>query len=112
MPKKLLLLIRNYGTDTLSKYSRDLCGKPGYGYRNRSEPAPKDSLQYTFTKTVDMSVYQAYQIKAWVSDPTDNYHNNDSSANYTIQTTPVINQYPYLEGFENNNGYWYYERTE
>ncbi len=54
-----------------------------------------------------MSAYQAYNIKTWVSNPTDNYQNNDSSGDYTIQTTPLINQYPYLEGFENNNGYWY-----
>ncbi len=54
-----------------------------------------------------MSVYQTYHIKAWVSNPTDNYRNNDSSSDYTIQTTPLISQYPYLEGFENNDGYWY-----
>ncbi len=54
-----------------------------------------------------MSAYQTYHIKTWVSNPTDNYHNNDSSSDYTIQTTPLIHQYPYLEGFENNNGYWF-----
>ena len=54
-----------------------------------------------------MSAYQVYHIKTWVSSATDNYRNNDSSADYAIQTTPLINQYPYLEGFENNNGYWY-----
>ena len=34
---------------------------------------PKDSLQYSFSKTVDMSAYQTYHIKTWVSNPTDNY---------------------------------------
>ncbi len=69
--------------------------------------APEDSLLYTFTRTADMSVYQTYHIKTWVNSATDNYRNNGSSADYVIQTTPLISQYPYLEGFENNNGYWY-----
>ena len=25
----------------------------------------------------------------------------------SFQTTPVISSFPYLEGFESNNGYWY-----
>ena len=59
-----------------------------------------------------MSAYQTYHIKTWVSSPTDNYRNNDSSADYNIQTTPLISQYPYLEGFENNNGYWFTQWSE
>ena len=54
-----------------------------------------------------MSAYQTYHIKTWVSNPSDNYRNNDSSGDYTIQTTPIVSQFPYLEGFENNNGYWF-----
>ncbi|HXB29157.1 MAG TPA: T9SS type A sorting domain-containing protein, partial [Puia sp.] len=101
------VLIRNYGTDTLLNIPVTYAINQDTVTEIVASLPPKDSLQYSFTKTVDMSVYQAYYIKAWVSDPMDNYHNNDSSVNYTIQTTPLINQYPYLEGFENNNGYWY-----
>ena len=35
------------------------------------------------------------------------YNKNDSLQNIGFQTTPVISAYPYLEGFENTNGYWY-----
>ncbi len=101
------VLIRNYGTDTLVNIPVTYAINQDTVTEIVASLPPKDSLQYTFTKTADMSAYQTYNIKAWVSAPTDNYHNNDSSANYTIQTTPLINQYPYLEGFENNNGYWY-----
>ncbi|HEV3223482.1 MAG TPA: S8 family serine peptidase [Puia sp.] len=101
------VLIRNYGTDTLVNIPVTYAINQDTVTEIVAILPPKDSLQYTFTKTVDMSVYQAYHIKTWVSNPTDNYHNNDSSGDYTIQTTPLINQYPYLEGFENNNGYWY-----
>ena len=101
------VLIRNYGTDTLLNIPVTYAVNQDTVTEIVASLPPKDSVQYSFSKTVDMSVYQAYNIKAWVSDPSDNYHNNDSSGNYTIQTTPLINQFPYLEGFENNNGYWY-----
>ena len=99
--------IKNYGTDTV----RDIPVTYAINQDTVTEIvpvlAPRDSIKYNFTKTADMSVYQAYHIKTWVSSPGDNYMNNDSSSDYTIQTTPLINQYPYLEGFETNNGYWF-----
>jgi hypothetical protein len=105
--EKISVLVRNYGTtgqvnipvtyvvnqDTVTEIIPSL--------------GPKDSLVYTFVTPVDMSSYQAYHIKTWISNATDNYRNNDSSADYTVQTVPLISQYPYLEGFENNDGYWY-----
>jgi hypothetical protein len=105
--ENVTVVIKNYGTDTILNIPVTYAINQDTVTETVAFLAPKDSLQYTFIKTVDMSVYQSYHIKTWVSSPTDNYHNNDSSADYTIQTTPVINQYPYLEGFENNNGYWY-----
>ncbi len=101
------ILIRNYGTDTLLDIPVTYAINQDTITETIPVLLPKDSLQYSFSKTVDMSAYQSYHIKTWVSNPTDNYRNNDSSGDYTIQTTPLINQYPYLEGFENNNGYWY-----
>jgi Subtilase family/Secretion system C-terminal sorting domain len=101
------VFIRNYGTDTLLNIPVTYAINQDTVTETVPILLPKDSLQYSFSKTVDMSAYQSYNIKAWVSNPTDNYRNNDSSGDYTIQTTPLINQYPYLEGFESNNGYWY-----
>jgi Subtilase family/Secretion system C-terminal sorting domain len=105
--EKITILIRNYGTAPLVNIPVTYVINQDTVTEIVPLLAPKDSLLYTFIKTEDMSAYQAYHINAWVSNPSDNYRNNDSSRNYVIQTTPVINQFPYLEGFENNNGYWY-----
>lgn len=105
--EKITVQIKNFGTDTLMNIPVSYAINLDTVTEIIPLLAPKDSLQYTFNKTADLSVYQTYHIKTWVSNPTDNYRNNDSSSDYTIQTTPLINQYPYLEGFENNNGYWY-----
>jgi hypothetical protein len=66
-----------------------------------------DSITYTFTQTADLSAYQAYSITAWVHYPGDTYPANDTLSTVNFQTVPLISTFPYLEGFENNNGYWY-----
>ena len=66
-----------------------------------------DSVIYNFTKTADLSAWQSYSIRTWVHYPGDTYSANDTLSPINIQTTPVISSFPYLEGFENNNGYWY-----
>ncbi len=73
--------------------------------------AAKDSLIYSFTQTADMSAFQNYNLSAWVSYPGDNYHANDSLLNINFQTSPLINSYPYLQGFENDNGNWFTNGT-
>lgn len=66
-----------------------------------------DSLVYTFTHTVDLSAYQNYSITAWVHSAGDNYSGNDTLPMVNLHTTPLIAQYPYLEGFESSDGHWY-----
>ena len=105
--EQITVLIRNYGTVPQMNFPVTYVVNQDTVTEMIALLPAKDSLQYTFMKTVDMSAFQTYHIKTWVSNPTDNYRNNDSSSDYTIQTSPLINQYPYLEGFENNNGYWY-----
>ncbi len=105
--EKITVLVRNYGTDSAFNIPVTYIVNTDTVTEIIPLLIPKDSLQYSFSKTADLSAYQSYHIKAWVSSPTDNYRNNDSSSDYYLQTTPQINVYPYLEGFENNNGYWY-----
>ena len=69
--------------------------------------AAKDSVIYTFTQKADLSAYQNYNLNFWVSYAGDTYHSNDSLLNINFNTTPIISTYPYLEGFESSNGYWY-----
>jgi hypothetical protein len=105
--EQISVLIRNHSTDTLLNIPVTYAVNQDTVTEIIDSLYPQDSLQYTFKQTVDMSVYQNYHIRAWVSSATDNYRNNDSSSDYSVQTTPLVTQYPYLEGFENNNGYWY-----
>src|SRR5258708_6296762 len=69
--------------------------------------AASDSIIYTFTQPADLSAYQHYTLNAWVSYGADSNPSNDSLPGIGFQTAPVISGFPYLEGFENNNGYWY-----
>ena len=66
-----------------------------------------DSVVYTFTHKADLSAYQAYTLTAWVSNTGDTYQRNDTLPPVKFQTAPVISSFPYLEGFENSNGYWF-----
>ena len=66
-----------------------------------------DSIVYSFSHTADLSAWQAYTITGWVSYPGDTYLVNDTLLPVRFQTTPLISTYPYLQGFETNNGYWY-----
>jgi subtilase family protein/type IX secretion system substrate protein/immune inhibitor InhA-like protein len=71
-----------------------------------------DSVIYRFSQTANLSAYQGYTLSAWVSYPGDTYPLNDTLAPViTFQTTPLISTFPYLEGFESNNGNWYTNGT-
>ena len=65
----------------------------------------------SFASPVDMSAFQDYNIRAWIASPGDNYQSNDSVLNFSIHNSPVVNTYPYLEGFESTDGYWYAKGT-
>jgi hypothetical protein len=99
--------VRNYSMDTLSNIAVSYSINGTTVTENIPTLGPKDSLIYTFAHTADLSAYQNYNLNTWVSYPLDNYHLNDSLLNINFQTTPIISTYPYLEGFENNDGYWY-----
>ncbi|MBS1659859.1 MAG: S8 family serine peptidase [Bacteroidetes bacterium] len=67
----------------------------------------KDSVIYTFTQHVNMSGFGNYAVSGSVKMGGDTYTANDSLLPVTIHTSPLISTYPYLEGFESNDGYWY-----
>lgn len=69
----------------------------------------KDSVTYSFTTPADLSGYGLYTITGWVSMTGDSYRSNDTLAPVTLHTSPLISSFPYLEGFESSNGYWYAE---
>lgn len=67
----------------------------------------KESLQYTFTKSLDISEFGSHVLNIWVSVDGDTYKDNDSINNYVIRNQPLITEYPYKEDFEQGNGFWY-----
>ncbi len=68
---------------------------------------PFDSLVYTFTQKADLSAFKGYSLQAWVSLAGDTYRKNDTLSPVVFQTTPLIDSFPYLEGFETGTGNWY-----
>ena len=62
---------------------------------------------HTFALPEILTVNTDYSFDFWLNEPTDTYNNNDSILNYAFHTSPVISTYPYLEGFETNDGSWY-----
>ncbi len=69
----------------------------------------KDTLGYTFVQTADLSDTTTYLVSAWVSVPTDTYHLNDSLLAVPVINQPVISAFPYLENFEQGNGFYFAE---
>lgn len=69
--------------------------------------AANQTLDYVFSQTADLSAYIDYSIDVWVKYAADNYTSNDSILKYTLHGSPVISSYPYMQGFENDNGNFY-----
>jgi hypothetical protein len=64
-------------------------------------------LDYSFIQTADMSAFLDYDIDVWAKYNTDTYAANDSVLNYEIRNTPVVTNFPYLQNFENGDGFFY-----
>ena len=99
--------IKNYSSSTFTNV-------PVYYSINGGSPvmetiallAPGITTQ-TFVAPVTLTVNTDYSFNFWVYQATDNYRSNDSILNYNFHVSPVISTFPYLEGFESNNGSWY-----
>lgn len=69
----------------------------------------KDTATYTFTQTMDLSANTSYSLSSWIYVATDTYRLNDSIVNFNIKNQPVITLFPYLQDFEQNDGFYYAE---
>jgi hypothetical protein len=101
------LKIKNYSSSTFTNV-------PVYYRLNGGTPVmetiaslPPGIYTHTFAAPENLTVNTNYSFDFWVNEPTDNYNNNDSILNYAFHTSTVINTFPYLEGFESNDGGWY-----
>ncbi len=69
--------------------------------------APNQTLDYVFNKLADFSAYTDYNIEVWAKFSGDTYAANDSILDYSIHNSPLISSYPYLQTFENSDGFFY-----
>ncbi|MGZ3895448.1 MAG: S8 family serine peptidase [Flavisolibacter sp.] len=64
------------------------------------------TLPYSFSTPADLSANGSYTLQAVVSLGNDSYRDNDT-VTLALRNAPVIAQYPYLQNFENGDGYWF-----
>ncbi|MEI6948515.1 S8 family serine peptidase [Paraflavisolibacter sp. H34] len=90
-------------TNVPVKYSVN--GGPWITEHIPSVPA-KASVSFAFAKAIALDQSGEYRLQVVVSEPTDNYHPND-----TLETSffaaSTITSFPYLENFEKGNGGYY-----
>lgn len=107
------VIVKIYNTDNLPqqhvKINYQLNNNP-IVTQNINSIAAKDTLLFTFNTPINqLTAPQLFHLNIWIEDSLDSYHVNDSILNYTIRTQQVVDSFPYLESFENNNGNWYTE---
>lgn len=67
----------------------------------------KDTVTYVFSQTMDLSANTTYNLSSWIYVATDTYRLNDSIMNFPIKNQPIITTFPYLQQFEENDGFFY-----
>lgn len=64
-----------------------------------------DSVIYNFTQTVDLTEFGEYEIVTRTELPGDENPDNNQLG-ITVVNTPFYSEYPNIEDFEDNNGFW------
>lgn len=106
-PQPVSVQVKNYSSTTFTNL-------PIY-YRLNGGPAVMETIAslapgtftHTFAAPQNLTINTDYVFDFWVDEATDNYKLNDSLLNYAFRTSPVVNTFPYLEGFEAGEGNWY-----
>jgi len=66
----------------------------------------RDTLEYTFKQTANLTQLGAHNLQAVVYLNGDNYSDNDT-ATQIVRNSPLITSFPYLQNFEAGDGSWY-----
>ena len=67
--------------------------------------AANSSMMVSLTPSADFTAPGTYQLKVWAFSADDDFHFNDT-ARLQVLNTPLVNTYPYTEGFEQGDGGW------
>lgn len=71
--------------------------------------AGKTTVPFTFFQPINAAAPGAHTLKIWVEAVGDSYKVNDTILNYSFRNQPLITAYPYLQDFENGDGFWFAE---
>ena len=98
--------IKNFGADTLTSVpvSYELNGGAAVTETITTPILPGDTLEYTFTSVVNLSVPGSYSFKLYSGVVLDANPLNDTITE--LVTSIPIATFPYSEGFETSNGGW------
>ena len=99
--------IKNYSGSTFSNVPVYYTINGGSPVMETIASLPPGVTTHVFAAPVNLVLDADYSFNFWLNEPTDNYNSNDSILNYNFHVSPVINTFPYLEGFESNAGSWY-----
>ncbi|WP_353722195.1 S8 family serine peptidase [Dyadobacter sp. 676] len=67
--------------------------------------AKRTTIDFAFAQKADLSAIGALSIKAWSALATDSFRDNDTLS-IQVFNAPVLSSFPYLENFENGDGFW------
>ncbi len=101
------LEIKNYSSSTFTGVPVYYSINGGTAIMETIASLPPGVTTHTFASPATLSADTDYSFDFWVYESTDDYRGNDSVLNYNFHTSPVINSFPYLEGFESSTANWY-----
>ncbi len=68
-----------------------------------------DTVTYVFNTLFNYTTPGTYSLQVWTSNPGDRYKQNDSINTFSVIVMPTIDEFPYYNDFETNNGNLYSE---
>ena len=101
------LNIKNYSSTTFTNVPVYYTLNGGAPVMETIATLPPGITPHTFAVPVNLLINTDNSFNFWVNEPSDTYNHNDSILNYAFHTSPVVNTFPYLEGFESTDGSWY-----
>ncbi len=107
--EKFTFTIRNNGLQQVNNFPIKISINNGQTYSTEiiyQTIQPLQSITYTTQQTFNFSNYGKYNVIV-TSDLLNDENTLNDTLKITIMNFPIITNYPYIEDFEQNDGYWY-----
>ncbi len=106
-PQPVSLQLKNYSASTFTNVPVTYRVNGGAPVTEIIASLPPGLYTHTFAAPENLLINTDYTFDFWVHENTDNYALNDSVLNYAFRSSQVISSFPYLQGFESDEGGWY-----